>query len=168
MFARPLLRQRFQGIPPPHQQAKLDAPRLCAPLGAPGCGEADAQSHREDMRAWPGKPVMSTCWALPGEGRAGLRQSLQQPGWKAPRCPVPTHARKSFTSSTVMSPVESTGVSRLLLGESTGVREKAAWCSSDVPAGREQGHCWVLGPLALALEGLRWQVDRCCPEPTPP
>lgn len=54
--------------------------------------------------------------------------------------PPSTHARKSFTSSTVMSPVVSSGFSMLLLGESMGPGEKAAGCSSGDPGepwGRE-------------------------------
>lgn len=54
--------------------------------------------------------------------------------------PPSTHARKSFTSSTVISPVVSSGLSVLLLGESMGPGEKAAGCSSGDPGepwGRE-------------------------------
>lgn len=58
-----------------------------------------------------------------------------------------TYARKSFTSSTVMSPVVSSGFSRLLLGESMGPGEKAAGCSSGDPGdtGRAGGQLWGHG-----------------------
>lgn len=54
----------------------------------------------------------------------------------------PTHARKSFTSSTVMSPVVSSGFSMLLLGESMGPGEKAAGCSSGDPGESKDRGDW--------------------------
>lgn len=50
-------------------------------------------------------------------------------------------ARKSFTSSTVMSPVVSNGFSMLLLGESMGPGEKAPGCSSG-DRSLSEGECW--------------------------
>lgn len=56
--------------------------------------------------------------------------------------PPSTHARKSFTSSTVMSPVVSSGFSMLLLGESMGPGEKAAGCSSGDPGEPRRWEGW--------------------------
>lgn len=56
--------------------------------------------------------------------------------------PLSTHAKKSFTSSTVMSPVVSRGFSKLLLGESMGPGEKAARCSSGDPRESQAQESW--------------------------
>lgn len=65
-------------------------------------------------------------------GQNRVRGTATAPQHRLPHS-HPTHARKSFTSSTVMSPVVSSGFSMLLLGESIGLGEKAAGCSSGDP-----------------------------------
>lgn len=74
----------------------------------------------------------------------------------------PTHGRKSFTSSTVMSPVVSSGFSMLLLGESMGLGEKAAGCSSGDPGESRDRRDWGQpGHRARLAAGL-WDTVCVC------
>lgn len=79
-------------------------------------------------------------------GQSRVRGTATAPQQRLPHS-HPTHARKSFTSSTVMSPVVSSGVSRLLLGESMGPGEKAAGCSSGDPRESQDRRDWGLPGL---------------------
>lgn len=53
-------------------------------------------------------------------------------------CKPRTHTRKSFTSSTVISPVVSSVISALLFGESRPGEDKALCISSNTPDNREK------------------------------
>lgn len=90
-------------------------------------------------------------------GQSRVRGAATAPQHHLPH-PHPTHARKSFTSSTVMSPVVSSGFSMLLLGESMGPGEKVAECSSGDPGESGDRRHWGQPGRRAGLAAGLWDT----------